>query len=91
MAKKPEQHLKLADPNPHPSQRKTPPPIHAGDMPKTCGHCQHFKGEHATSRGGTCHNGISGRLQSNRIDGCAFGFYPSVERYPLRAGPGGVR
>jgi hypothetical protein len=34
---------------------------------------------------------ISGRLVTRAIDGCAFGFYPSVERFPLRAGLGGVR
>jgi hypothetical protein len=87
MAKKPDKPELIQTP----PERHRPPPQHAGDMPKTCANCQHFEGRHATSREGRCHNGISGRLESRRIDGCAFGFYPSVERYPLRAGPGGVR
>jgi len=66
-------------------------PIYAGDMPKTCANCQHFREMSATSRGGMCHNGISGRWTTRRIDGCAYGFYPSITKFPLKAGPGGVR
>lgn len=40
---------------------------------------------------GTCHNGISGKLTTRPIDGCAFGFYPCSTRYSLKAGLGGVR
>ncbi len=76
-----------------PVQKLKDPPKHAGDMPKTCSNCQHFRPDKFTSarREGECHNGISGRIRCRAIDGCAFGFYPSIERFPLRAGPGGVR
>jgi hypothetical protein len=71
----------------HPRQ----PPKHAGDMPKTCDNCQHFAPMTSTARGGECHNGISGRLTTMRINGCAYGFFPSITKFPLKAGPGGVR
>ena len=75
-----------------PPQRPRALPGHAGDMPKTCGNCQHWviRGK-ATRQEGDCHNGISGRLQTRKIDGCGYGFYPHVERFPLKAGPGGAR
>ncbi len=74
-----------------PEQKHRDPPAHAGDMAKTCANCQHFDTKKGATREGKCHNGISGRLTTRAIDGCAFGFYPSVERFPLRAGPGGMR
>lgn len=75
-----------------PIQRPTDPPKHAGDVQKVCGNCQHWiiRGK-ATRQEGDCRNGISGRLLTRKIDGCAYGFYPSVERFPLKAGPGGIR
>jgi hypothetical protein len=77
---------------PVPIQKHRDPPQHAGDMPKTCGNCQHWhpRGK-LTRQEGNCHNGISGRMLTRKIDGCAFGFYPSVEKFPLQAGPGGTR
>lgn len=74
-----------------PPQKHREPPRYAGDMQKVCSYCQHFTAAKAVRNGGDCHNGISGRLTTRAIDGCAFGFYPSVERFPLRAGPGGTR
>jgi hypothetical protein len=57
---------------------------------RTCGNCQHF--ERQTKRGdGICHNGISQRIKTTAKHGCGHGFYPCVERWPLKAGPGGVR
>jgi len=67
------------------------PPVHAGDMPKTCANCQHFTPKVTNGRDGECHNGISGRLFTKAINGCAYGFFPSIEKFPLKAGPGGVR
>lgn len=75
-----------------PPQRPRDPPKHAGDVKKICGNCQHFKGHGKNPRvQHLCGNGISGRNATRAIDGCAYGFYPSVERFPLKAGPGGVR
>ena len=75
-----------------PPQRARKPPQHAGDMPKTCANCQHFGGKGKNPRMQyLCRNGISGRNATRAIDGCAFGFYPDVERFPLKAGPGGTR
>ncbi len=74
-----------------PEQRRRDPPVHAGDMPKTCANCQHFESDGRPRPEGRCHNGISGRIRTRGIDGCAFGFYPSIAKFPLRAGPGGVR
>jgi len=74
-----------------PPQRPRDPPKHAGDVPKTCANCQHFRKDKTTARNGTCHNGISGRLVTKLIDGCAYGFYPDTNRFPLRAGLGGIR
>lgn len=76
-----------------PQKRTRPPePFPGFTEPRTCNNCQHFEGRGKPIRNQyRCHNGISGRLQSRPIDGCAFGFYPSVEHFPLRAGPGGVR
>lgn len=74
-----------------PPQRRTEPPQHAGDMPKVCSNCQHFRPKNPGSRNGPCRNGISGRLETRTIDGCAYGFYPSIEKFPLKAGPGGIR
>ena len=73
-----------------PPQRPRALPGHAGDMAKTCGNCQHFKTKKFV-KGGQCHNGISGRTETRAIDGCGYGFYPSIERFPLKAGPGGAR
>lgn len=61
-----------------------------------CGNCEHFVFGYI-ERGkpkelyGDCHNGISGRLRTHRDDRCAAGFFPCTTRWPLRAGPGGVR
>jgi hypothetical protein len=77
--------------DPKPQQNLRPPPVHAGDMPKTCSNCQHYKPVKSHQWRGTCHNGISGRLTTDAGETCRYGFYPSVERFPLRAGPGGVR
>lgn len=83
--------VKASDRPELPPQRPRDPPVYAGDMQKVCSNCQHFEVSKTDKRGGKCHNGISGRLTSRAIDGCAYGFYPSVERFPLKAGPGGVR
>lgn len=74
-----------------PPQRDRPPPQYAGDMRKLCSNCQHFKADGPALRQGDCHNGISGRLQTRAIDACAYGFYPDITRFPLKAGPGGIR
>lgn len=75
-----------------PKQRPREPPKHAGDMPKVCANCQHYGGHGKPIRHKfPCHNGISGRLSTRGIDGCAYGFYPSIDRFPLKAGEGGVR
>ncbi len=71
--------------------KPSPIPQHAGDIEKRCSNCQHF--EPQTPKVGECHNGISGKILSGTrsIDGCAYGFYPSIEKFPLKAGPGGAR
>jgi hypothetical protein len=74
-----------------PPQGNREPPRYVGDIAKTCANCQHFEPDNRPRPSGPCHNGISGKLTTRDIDGCAFGFYPSVERFPLKAGPGGVR
>lgn len=75
-----------------PVQKPRDPPMYAGDMPKTCANCEHFAGHGKAPRNQyRCRNGISGRMTTRAIDGCAFGFYPSVDRFPLQAGPGGIR
>jgi hypothetical protein len=74
-----------------PIQHDREPPKYAGDIKRVCANCQHFEPDNRLRPSGPCHNGISGRLTTRAIDGCEFGFYPSVERFPLRAGPGGVR
>jgi hypothetical protein len=70
-----------------------PLPIYAGDVQRTCSNCQHLDPIETKPRSKTyrCHNGISGRMTTRRIDGCAYGFYPSIEKFPLKAGPGGSR
>lgn len=68
-----------------------PLPGHAGDVEKLCRNCQHYRPKMATAKTGRCGNGISGKLETRPIDGCGYGFYPSVERFPLKAGPGGTR
>ena len=59
---------------------------------RTCANCEHF--EIRTGDGkrahGRCHNGISQRYATRAIDGCAYGFYPATDRFPLKAGPGGT-
>lgn len=82
---------KKADRPELPPQRPRDPPVYAGDMAKTCANCQHYRPGKYIAKAGSCHNGISGRLASRAIDGCAFGFYPSIEMFPLQAGPGGIR
>lgn len=74
---------------PEPKYRE--PPAFDG-FQKVCGDCQHFGGDTTARRNDThpCHNGISGRLKTRAIDGCAYGFYPNVKRYPIQPGPGGV-
>lgn len=75
-----------------PQKRTRPPePFEGFSESRTCANCQHYDAKNGATRDGKCHNGISGRLVTRGIDGCAFGFYPSMERFPLRAGPGGVR
>lgn len=71
-------------------------PVLAGDVAPVCGNCQHYDPEPGRPRHGVCHNGISGKgagmgFRTRAIDGCGHGFYPSVERFPLKAGPGGAR
>lgn len=76
-----------------PEQKRTrpPEPFEGFAEPRTCNNCQHFDGRGKPVRQEyPCHNGISGRLKTRPIDGCAFGFYPDVEVFPLRAGEGGV-
>lgn len=70
-----------------------PASVYAGDVDRVCANCQHFEPPAGKSKIGECHNGISGKIKSGTraIDGCGYGFYPSIERFPLKAGPGGVR
>jgi hypothetical protein len=70
---------------------RRPPPIHTGDISKLCSNCQHFRPSKSSRYRGDCRNGISGRLTTDAGEKCEYGFYPSVERFPLKAGPGGVR
>mgnify|MGYP001579718498 CR=1 FL=1 len=75
-----------------PPQRPRDPPKYAGEhIVKTCSNCQHFKPSTTSKNKAACHNGISGRLETRPIDGCAYGFYPDTNRFPLQAGPGGIR
>ena len=76
-----------------PQIRTRPPePFEGFKETRTCSNCQHFEGHGKPSRNQyPCHNGISGRLMTRAIDGCAFGFYPDGKRFPIKAGPGGVR
>lgn len=55
---------------------------------RTCANCEHF--EVKDGRNGICHNGISQKYKTRAIDGCGYGFYPATDRFPLKAGPGGV-
>lgn len=74
-----------------PPQKPRDPPTHVGYAGlKTCANCQHFTPQKTDKRSGACHNGISGRLTTRLIDGCAYGFYPDIVRYPIGPGPGGV-
>jgi hypothetical protein len=84
--------MKKADRPDLPAQKHTrpPEPLNGFTEAKTCANCQHYDTKKGATREGKCHNGISGRRTTRPIDGCAFGFYPSVERFPLCAGPGGV-
>lgn len=86
---------KIEKPQVAPVISKAPRPIpqHAGDVQKTCANCQHFAPETLRPKQGECHNGISGKIaQGTRaVDGCAYGFYPSITKFPLKAGPGGIR
>lgn len=59
------------------------------NIKRTCRNCEHYDGGKASH--GDCHNGISGRLRTHIDDTCFKGFYPDTERWPLRAGEGGVR
>lgn len=64
---------------------------------RTCGNCDHFDAGGVNKEGGpiknegVCHNGISGRIKTTVKHGCGHGFYPCTVRWPLKAGPGGVR
>ena len=83
---------KPADRPEMPVQKPRDPPQHAGDMPKLCSNCEHFTPDKfSTWKEGTCRNGISGKRRPRAGETCEYGFYPSIERFPLRAGPGGVR
>lgn len=75
------------------SKAPRPVPRYAGDIEKTCANCQHFEPSTLKPKTGECHNGISGKIaQGTRaVDGCAYGFYPSITKFPLKAGPGGAR
>lgn len=70
-----------------------PAPLHVGDIDRICANCQHFEPPAGKSKIGECHNGISGKIKSGTraIDGCGYGFYPSIKLFPLKAGPGGLR
>lgn len=70
-----------------------PLPVYAGDVERKCSNCQHFERPKHGKKVGDCHNGISGRIATGTrsIDGCAYGFYPSIEKFPLKAGTGGSR
>lgn len=83
---------KKPDPEPPEQKRTRPPePFPGFTQPRTCGNCQHFGGRGKPIRNSyMCHNGISGRLKTRAIDGCALGFYPDVEAFPLGPGAGGV-
>jgi hypothetical protein len=64
---------------------------------RICRNCEHYDGGGLDEHGeplrahGECHNGISGRLSTHIDDRCEKGFYPCTTRWPLKAGPGGVR
>jgi len=81
----------IATPHPRVLPRQTREPPQFGTIAKTCDNCQYFDPPTPTARNGDCRNGISGRFTTRRIDGCAYGFYPSITKFPLKAGPGGVR
>jgi hypothetical protein len=75
---------------PAPAHRRLPP-AYAGDISKLCSNCEHFRPSKSSRYRGDCRNGISGRLTTDASEKCEYGFYPSVERFPLRAGPGEIR
>jgi hypothetical protein len=62
--------------------------VYPGDPPRLCKNCEHFDGGGLKADGthewshGDCHNGISGRFQTNVEDTCS-GFYPDTVRWPL--------
>lgn len=64
---------------------------------KICRDCEHYDGggidKHGEPRNaqGDCHNGISGRFTTSINESCEKGFHPDSVRWPLRAGPGGMR
>jgi len=90
--KKPRPAELLAQPEPQAKPlHPRPAPVYAGDILKKCSNCQHFRPSQAQQWRGECRNGISGRLTTDAGEKCEYGFYPSVERFPLRAGPGGIR
>lgn len=74
-------------------KHERPIPVYAGDVERKCSNCQHFTRPKPGKKLGDCHNGISGKIAigTRSIDGCAYGFYPSIEKFPLKAGPGGSR
>lgn len=75
----------------HATKHHRPIPVYAGDIDRKCSNCQHFEPYSARPRDGLCRNGISGNLVTRLIDGCAYGFYPSIKKFPLKPGPGGSR
>lgn len=88
--KAPKEKLKFTEPPPSEKPLR-PAPVYAGDIERKCSNCQHFEPMTLKPREGDCRNGISGRFKTRAIDGCAYGFYPSITKFPLKAGPGGSR
>ncbi len=74
-----------------PPQKPRDPPMYAGFIePKTCSNCQHYRPSTSVRKLGECRNGISGKLSTGPMQGCAYGFYPSIELFPIGPGAGGV-
>lgn len=87
--------MKPARPIPPPAPRQ--PESFPGAPDRLCGNCAHFdsggrkKNGSPARKDGVCRNGISGRIKTTISHGCGHGFYPCTIRWPLKAGPGGVR
>lgn len=93
--KRPRKTEKAEAPPPPPERPKRAPPEWPGSMERRCRNCQHYDGvklaDRKIAREGICHNGISGLIRTTEDGSCAYGFYPCIVRFPLKAGPGGTR